>query len=134
MTRDEMISLVKAETDETFIEELGHHLGIDDREYEYDELSALFDIEDRAEIWVKQRYKGAMKLLNVSRRLMIAIGFYVPMSAEDIERSLSWSSSGGTRDPWAFKMGGVAYELCDGWLEPFSPPKNRRVRCPKQSI
>jgi hypothetical protein len=110
VTRAEMIAAVNASNLTVFREEVDHHMGIEDREYAYDEVSALFDIEDRAEDW-KHR-----SLLREARRILIEIGFYRVMPVEEQERTMV---SHGT--VWAFKQGGTAYTsdhlVCD-WQWP----------------
>lgn len=78
-------------------EEIDHQMTVE-RDYDYDELDALFDIEDRAEIF-KER-----GLLTACRRLLIEVGFYRAMPQEEINNT---SISSGTT--WYFKLGGTAY-------------------------
>lgn len=101
MTRKEMIAAINAQAKGFVREEIDFQLSLD-RDYDYDELDALFDTEDRAEDF-KER-----GLLTDCRRLLIEVGFYRVMSEDEI---LNTVVSSGTR--WDFKMGGVAYTADD---------------------
>jgi hypothetical protein len=119
MTRPEMIAAVRAVDDAEFQDEVGHHMGIEEREYSYDEVSALFDVEERAETWgveaaTPAQRKAARRLLQVARRVLIGFGYYRVMPAEE-----TFTTSG--RSPWAFKLDGIAYtsdEVIDDWQFP----------------
>lgn len=112
MKRAEMNALVMGTATASFREELEHYLwGVDDREYEYDPVFAVFDIEDRNGL-----KEGDKRLLREARKLLIAIGYYRPMTDEDIRNT--WVSSG---TKWAFKMGGVPYDAVgpsESWCDP----------------
>ena len=92
---------------------------IGERDYAYDELSAVFDIEDRNE-----QSGGERALLNAARAALIAIGFYREMLEE--EQRATQRSSGPV---WCFKQGGVAYtsdETVDDWQWPHSTEQDSR--------
>jgi hypothetical protein len=114
LTRPAMIALILAERSTAFQGEIAHHVhGVDDREYEYDEVSALLDIEDRNDC-----SDGDKSLLRTARRLLIAIGFYRPMTADEIANTYSTSGTA-----WAFKLAGIAYTSDynnDDWFDPSS--------------
>lgn len=97
MTRNEMIETINAKAKGFLREEIDYSMSLD-RDYEYDELDALFDTECRAEDF-KER-----GLLLSCRRLLITIGFYRVMPQNEIDNT--WVSSG---TKWDFKLGGVAY-------------------------
>lgn len=65
----------------------------------YDAIDAVFDIEDRA------HENEDLNLLKFSREALIKIGFYRVMPEAEIEATVV---SGG-RDPWDFKLEGLAY-------------------------
>lgn len=123
MTRAEMIAIIKAVDDKEFKDEIDFHLCLD-REYgdNYDEVSALFDVEDRAEMWgteaaTPDQRKAARRLLKIARRVLIDIGFYRVMPQDEIDNT--FTSSG--RAPWSFKLDGVAYttdETTEEWQFP----------------
>lgn len=97
-------------------DEIEHLLSIGDREYEYDELTALFDIEDSLKYhWDKTpQNKSLLKLI---REIMIDIGYYRPMLSEEIENTLT--SNG--RVPWDFKLNTIAYTTdypAEEWMFP----------------
>lgn len=116
MTRAEMIKIILQHPDKEFQSEVQHHThGIDDREYAYDEVTALFDIEQRAEDHAK-KHADARRLLKIARDLLIQIGFYRVMPQDEINNTFV---SSGTK--WAFKLNGVAYttdETTDEWMFP----------------
>lgn len=122
MTRPEMIAAVRAVADAEFQDEVGHHMGIEERDYSYDEVSALFDVEDRAETWgveaaTPDQRKAARRLLQVARRVLIDIGFYRVMPPEEIDSTVTLSG----RAAWAFKLEGHAYttdEITEEWQFP----------------
>jgi len=93
--------------------EIEHFMSLDDREYAYDEVSALFDAYDLAERETKDR-----KVINAARDLLIVHGFYRVMSAD--EQANTFTSSG--RAPYDFRLGGTAYtsdpNTVDGWQWP----------------
>jgi hypothetical protein len=112
MDRAAMNALVMATPLRAFREELEFQLwGVDGREYAYDPVFALFDIEERNE-----GADGNRTLLREARRLLIAIGFYRPMTEADIRNT--WVSRG---TKWAFKMDGTPYEAvapAETWCNP----------------
>lgn len=125
MERTEMIAAVRAVADAEFQDEVGHHLSIEDREYAYDEVSALFDIEERAETWGAEaatpaQRKQAKRLLEVAQRVLIGIGFYRVMPADEIANT---TIMGNRRAPWAFKLDGIAYTSDDTIEEWQFPPE-----------
>lgn len=84
--------------------EINHLLDIDNREYKYDELTALFDLEDSLKYnWDKTPQNRA--LLKLIRTIMIDMGYYRPMTGDEI--SSTFCSNG--RVPWDFKLKTVAY-------------------------
>jgi hypothetical protein len=101
MNRKEKIELINQVEMKLFQEEVSHLVhGVDDREYDYDELDALFDIEERSEHG-SLAHRG---LLKQCRQLLTQMGFYRAMPQDEIDNT--WVS-GGTK--WHFKMGGVPY-------------------------
>jgi hypothetical protein len=99
LTRPQQIALIMehAARSPELASEISYHVhDIGDREYAYDEVSAVFDIED---------HEGTSRALRTTvRRALIAIGFYRPMSEDEINNTFV---SSGT--PWAFKLDKVAY-------------------------
>lgn len=96
--------------------EIDHWLNLD-REYEYDVVSAIFDIETRAEEWVADGDNRHKPLLDEVRKILIEIGFYRPMTQEEIENT--YVSNG--HSPWNFKLNEVAYtadETVEEWQFP----------------
>lgn len=123
MDRQQMISLVRAVADKEFASEVNYFVhGIDEREYGYDEVSALFDILDRSEQAIAdyddpKLKRESRRLLKVARETCIAIGFYRVMPQEEIDNTYTSS----TRAPWTFKLKGVAYtsdDPADDWQWP----------------
>lgn len=95
--------------------EIEHFMTLDDREYAYDEVSALFDAYALAEQETKDR-----RIIDAARTLLIEVGFYRVMPDEEIADT--FMSSG--RSPWNFKRGGVAYVTdfnTDSWQWPEEP-------------
>lgn len=116
MTRAEMIALALASPSAAFREELSFLVhGVDDREYAYDELSAVFDIEERAE-----GREGNRALLLAAREVLIAIGFYRPMS--HAEEQSTYVTRGNV---WAFKRRGTPF-ICDDPAELWQWPNEGR--------
>lgn len=112
--RSALIAIVEAWASTALQSELAYHRDDvareDDDEVPYDTLSALFDVEERAED------AGDRKLLTAARDALIAVGFYRVMPAEEIAAT---QVSRGT--PWAFKRSGVAYttdEIASRWQFP----------------
>lgn len=104
MTRDQINKLILATSSPNLLGEVLYRVhDIGDREYPYDELAALFDIEDREE-----GPEGNRTLLRQSREMLVAVGFYRPMPVEEIGNTIV---SRGTA--WAFKLKGVAYTADD---------------------
>lgn len=102
MTRGEMIQAVLAVDDEEFQGEVDHFVhGVEEREYAYDEVSALFDIEDRAE----DPHDGDRRLLKLCRQTLIAIGFYRVMPQDEIDSTFR----SGDGSVWCFKLNKLAY-------------------------
>ena len=95
--RLEIICKINAQASGFLREEIDHQMTVE-REYEYDELDALFDTEDNAEGW------GKRNLLTACRRLLIEIGFYRVMPQSEIANT--WVS-GGTK--WDFRLDGQPY-------------------------
>lgn len=123
MTREDMIEKIRAIADPEFKSEIAHHMGIDredDDGITYDEVSALFDIEQRCEDWLADattatERKWPNHLLKIARAVMIEIGFYRVMSQDEIDNT--YTSSG--LKPWAFKLNGSAYttdEIHEEWM------------------
>lgn len=109
--RAEILRQIAATAKGELASEISFHCdGIDGRDYPFDALSALFDIEERAE------EDGPRSLLIAARRLLIQLGFYRWMPPEEQAQT---TVSRGT--VWAFKLGGVAYtsdELVSEWQFP----------------
>lgn len=109
--RAEILRQISATAKGELASEISFHChGIDGREYDFDALSALFDIEERAE------EDGPRSLLTAARRLLIQLGFYRWMPPE--EQAATIVSRGPV---WSFKLGGVAYttdELVSEWQFP----------------
>lgn len=105
MTRGEMIQAILAVDDEEFQSEIRYHCHDiereDDDEIPYDEVAALFDIEDRAE----DPQDGDRRLLKLCRQALIEIGFYRVMPQEEID---STTRSGGG-PVWCFRLNKLAY-------------------------
>ena len=99
LSRAEIIKILLAYKSKDFQEEVNYHMTIDDREYEYDELSALFDIKNAADI------AGDTQMKRISRKLLLDIGFYRIMTQEEIDGTIR--SDG--RVAWEFKHLGVPY-------------------------
>lgn len=97
MNRSEIIEKINAQASGFLREEIDHQMTVE-RDYEYDELDALFDTEDNAEGWKKRG------LLRQCRMLLIEIGFYRIMPQSEIDNT--WVS-GGTK--WDFRLDGEAY-------------------------
>lgn len=121
MTRQEMIEIIKSFDDANFQSEIRHYMSIEDREYAYDEVCAVFDVEEACEEFLKDRSadkasaKETRATLKFARRALIAIGFYRVMPQEEIDNT--WSSSGYI---WNFKEKGVAYtsdETVSEWFD-----------------
>lgn len=104
MNRDQINRLILATSPANLLGEVSYLVhDIGDREYPYDELAALFDIEDRNE-----GPEGNRTLLRQSREMLVALGYYRPMPAEEIDNTIV--SRGAV---WAFKLKGVAYTSDD---------------------
>jgi len=103
MTRALLLELVQTQrlAGGEFDSEIDHYVnGIDDREYAYDEVSALFDLYD---VEVSERHDRHM--IRLCRRLLIAAGFYRVMPQDEIDST--FRSSG--RKVWDFVQDGVKY-------------------------
>jgi hypothetical protein len=116
LSRDQMKQVILQRRSKAYIDEIAHQMGVD-REYAYDEVAAAFDTEDRAETWVQEGHAEARSLLKVARQALIDIGFYRPMSRDEVENT--YTSSG--RSPWAFKISGIPYtndDPAETWMFP----------------
>ena len=67
------------------------------------ETPDLVDAVEQAERYAEDT--GDRRMLLRVRRMLIAAGYYRPMSPEEIERTQVTSGS-----VWAFRLGGVAYQ------------------------
>ena len=108
MTRDEMNKAIRDNAAAELLGEIEHQMSVD-RDYPYDEVCAVLDTEDRAET------NDNRKLENQCRKMLVAIGFYRPMSQEEIDNTFV---SSGTR--WHFKMNGIAFttdNTADEWID-----------------
>lgn len=125
MTRDKMIALILSSTNKAFLSEVSYLVNdVGDREYSYDAVDAALDAEERALGWSKDKGNvDAPAILRGARGALIAIGFYRPMSAEEIANTYTLSG----RSPWAFKLRGVAYTNDDPastWMSPDDEAKD----------
>lgn len=113
MTRETLLAAVKAEPYTTPLGgEIEHQMSIEDREYAYDEVSALFDAYRYAEQETKDR-----RVIERCRDLLVEHGFYRVMPQE--ERDNTFTSSG--RAPYDFKRKGVMFTTdftIDNWQWP----------------
>lgn len=111
--RQRLMTLVRDHADLEFQSEVRHYVNdIGDREYAYDEVSALFDIEMSA-----QEPGGDKRLLKIARTMLIEVGYYRAMSAEEIANT--YVSPGISK--WQFKLHGLAYrtdETTEEWQFP----------------
>jgi hypothetical protein len=80
--------------------EIAHYMSVDDREYAYDEVSALFDALALAEHETKDR-----EIMGRARALLIKHGFYREMPADEIASTFRTKPG----PVWDFKLGGIAY-------------------------
>lgn len=104
VTREQANELIRSTSPACLLCEVEFHThDVGGREYAYDELSALFDVEERNE-----GPEGDRAVLRAARQLLVALGFYRPMSADEIASTVV--SRGRV---WAFKVGGVAYTADD---------------------
>ncbi|AKF13603.1 hypothetical protein PHIN3_340 [Sinorhizobium phage phiN3] len=117
MNRKEMIEAICEVSSLEFQTEIGHFMGIDEREYDYDQVSALFDA---------MNMEGQTRhVVTIARSLLIQFGFYRPMPQDEIENTYV---SGG-RVPWFFKLNGIRYtsdETDEEWFDPAFDPENRK--------
>lgn len=105
--------LIRNWPDVNLRDEVSCSLGFEDRDYPYDEVCAVLDIEDRYESALSylnyeprsEVEKEWRHLLNEARSILIELGFYRVLTQEEIDNT--WSSSGAR---WAFKRKGVAYD------------------------
>lgn len=113
MNREQMNELIVNHPDTELQSEIEHHLSIEDREYPYDPLCALLDIEDRAES--DREFPENRRLLRACHDVLIELGFYRVMPQDEIA---SVTVTRGTK--WCFKKAGVAYTtdhlVCD-WFD-----------------
>lgn len=114
MDRPALIAAIKAVRDEEFLSEVDHFVNnVDDREYEYDEVSALFDISERAE---EGEYANSRRLLTICRRLLIDAGYYYAMTPKQVANT--YRSHGPA---WDFKLDKTPYtsdECAEDWRWP----------------
>lgn len=111
--RSKMIDYIKTVNNERFQSEIRHYMGVEEREYPYDEVCALLDHEERTEqnIHDGKRDLERSELLRLRRDLQIAravlirLGFYRPLTDE--EKTMEVCS--GRKKWWNFDMNGVAY-------------------------
>jgi len=115
MNRATLLDLVQTQrlAGGEFDSEVEHHVnGIDDREYAYDEVSALFDIYDLAVNETKDRH-----MIQLCRKLLIAAGFYRVMTQDEIDNT--FRSNGGK--VYDFVLAGLKYttdETTEAWQWP----------------
>ena len=93
-------------------DEIDYKVNDIDHEDAYDAADAILDIYDDAE------HNGERKLLNACRVVLIAAGYYRPMSQDEIDNTHTWSSSGRKANPWCFKRNKIAY-TCDEGINPW---------------
>lgn len=108
MNRSEMIAIIKASTNKEFLGEIEHFMGIEERDYDYDEVSALFDAMNLE--------NQSNSVVRTCRNVLIEFGFFRVMPDEEIENT--YVSNG--RVPWNFKLKGVAYttdETDEEWFD-----------------
>ena len=101
MNRTDMITLIEQVGTPELWSEIRYHCDDIEREEDgvtFDELSAIFDVEERAEEW---KNRG---LLTACRRTLIAIGFYRVMTDHEVANTITTSGT-----VWAFKLDGVPY-------------------------
>lgn len=117
MNRQQMNEAIRARGPGSFQEEINHFMLIEEREYDYDELCALFDT---------MNMEGQERpVITVARTLLIEFGYYRPMPQEEIDNTYT---SGG-RVPWHFKLNGIRYtsdETEEEWFDPAFDPANRK--------
>lgn len=115
MNRAEMIARVRAEANPAYREELAHYMGIEEREYAYDEVCAALDIEDRIAQALRddmpaEHRAGYRRTLANARRVLIDIGFYKPVAELHAELGELIQSTGPR---YAFKLDGVEYDTAE---------------------
>ena len=119
MNRKTMIETINSFVDAEFQSEIAYYMSIGDREYEYDELYALFDYQTALEDWIadnpppkyKRDYNRQLKMVRI---VLIQIGFYRIIEKEELDNTYSTGSK------YAFKMDGLCYvndDSADDWLE-----------------
>lgn len=114
MSRETLLHFVKLEPKTSPLgSEIEHFMSID-REYRYDEVSALFDAFDLAEHETKDR-----RVIDRCRTLLIAHGFYRAMSQDEIANTFTTSG----RPPYEFKRKAVAYTADPNTVEGWQWPK-----------
>lgn len=114
--RREIIEKIKSIDNSHFQSEMEHFLNVDDREYKYDELTALFDLEDSIKYHWDKNPKNK-SLLDLVRTIMIEIGYYRKMTIDEI--SSTFCSNG--RSPWDFKLNTIPYTSdypAEEWMFP----------------
>jgi hypothetical protein len=110
MTNRERLIAALASAPLSVAEEIGYRVQDVEHEEAYDAADALVDLSDLADAsdeWKEYRAP--------CRRLLIAAGYYQPMSERDINSTFVTRGK-----PWEFKMGGVAYRAAEAmslWLE-----------------
>lgn len=110
--RPAMIAVIRAVSIGKFQSEIAHYMGIEEREYAYDELSALFDI-----MMTHQEKGGDKFLLRIARQKLFDIGFYRIMPPSEIANTFRM----GGGPVWDFKLNGVPYisdDPIDDWQWP----------------
>lgn len=103
MNRQEMINHIHCVNSRAFHIEISYYMSIEEREYKYDEVCALFDYESQLEEFLvgpcdvkyRMQYRGELKVV---RRTLIDIGFYREMLQDEIDNT--WRSD--SRSPWHF--------------------------------
>jgi hypothetical protein len=114
MARATLLDAARAEKGTGLASEIEHFMNVDDREYAYDEVSALFDAMSLAE---QNRGPGSRAVIDRARALLIDAGFYRVMP--DDEAANTFRSNGGA--PEDFRLKGVRYTTdftVDEWQWP----------------
>ena len=111
-SREWMCHIINCSNSATLRSEIAHQLSVDREEWDgapYDEVSALLDTLQLAEDTLQKA------LVKNCRRILIDIGFYRVMPAEEVASTVT--SNGGA--PYAFRMDGTAYTTDfnhDAWI------------------
>lgn len=125
MTRTEMNAYVLAAPDADLQSEIQHYMDIEDREYDYDPVCALLDIEEAhqqvlADGIAEPYRRQYRRTLAAARRVLIGIGFYRIMTQDEIDSTVRSDN----RVPWAFKLDGAPYhteETASEWMDGAQP-------------